>query len=596
MADVNQVLLQFMDTVFSPSNKIKVATNFKGQMGQIKKMLKNDTTGMISTIQDFMIKSATVDINFEASNANLTNLFTDWSKNVNKGLNIDIPSGLRGFTEQYFRERWTSSFIVVKIVWGKNSDNYTVPVAMYVYDGASIIPKNDARTINGIKYYFGKVKDSKILQNTEKETIFVRKPYNQWYDLYPTPYYVRRGTLYHGLFKNQILEKQAEMLSANFPYQLMLKLGTMDTIKRGMGPSEKDLQDAVDRFKGKKAEEDDQIYSKALIGAYPGDVKVEEFIPDYIKTLDEKIMKGVDKNLLTSLGMIELKGFSQTREEAILNPKVLIEEVIDGVNDYVELLEEIVELTRDKNKSKYKMGDHVSVSSGIIESFITDEMRTLIRSWYDRGIVAYEDALESTTPLKFKTQLIKREKENKNKEYITCYPRVVQNLEKDSADVSPVENENIPDDKKPDTPESQNYKNACDESELIVEPMKTIRSIPNEFSSKMDNDEKQIFKRAFNEKFEECQKLEYDKWFTHQACIEYASGKVLEYIEAPYKTNKDLPSNVSNPLPSDAQTIWRNVFNQSVTNGDSEDVARKKAWVAVKRGFKKNKDGNWVKK
>ena len=78
--------------------------------------------------------------------------------------------------------------------------------------------------------------------------------------------------------------------------------------------------------------------------------------------------------------------------------------------------------------------------------------------------------------------------------------------------------------------------------------------------------------------------------------MEFAWKTTKEYLEAPYKTNKDLPENVKNPLPAEAQTIWRNIFNQSVANGDSEDIARKKAWAGVKRGWKKNKDGNWVKK
>lgn len=68
-------------------------------------------------------------------------------------------------------------------------------------------------------------------------------------------------------------------------------------------------------------------------------------------------------------------------------------------------------------------------------------------------------------------------------------------------------------------------------------------------------------------------------------------GEVFE--EAPYKENKDLPEQVK-VLPSEAQDLWRRVFNESYSKG--EDYARKIAWTVVKKVFKKDKDGNWVKK
>lgn len=525
--DINQVYDKVFDAYFSSGSKIKVATDFPGQMRQIKSIYKNDTTALISTIVDFMIKTGTVDINFESSNANLTKLFTDWGNNVNKNISMDIPKGLRGFTEQYLRERWKSSFLVVKVVWGEK-DGYTIPRAIYVYDGASIRVDNSKKLLNTNEYYFGKVDKKNRLKNTKKETIFIRKPYNQWYEKYPTPYLVHRGTVYHGLFKNSVLARQEEIINTAFPYQYFIKVGTQEAVRKGLGPTEPQLQAILDKFKKKKQDFDTHEFAKGLAGAFPGDVNFEEHIPDYLKATDEKILKGTDKNILTSLGMIELKGFSQNREESILNPKVMIEEVIDAVTDYTELINEIVELTREKNSGRYKMGDYVTVNPGIIESFITDDMRTMIRSLFDRGLVSYEDTLESTTPLKFKTQAIKREKERKDELNKTMYPRVTQNLEKDPADLSP---ENVSDDKKKGTPEAENFKNACDETELITEPMKTIRSIPEEFKGNMTNKEKQVFKKAFNEKMEECIKLEYDPFLKHTKSIEYACDKVLNHIE-----------------------------------------------------------------
>ena len=95
----------------------------------------------------------------------------------------------------------------------------------------------------------------------------------------------------------------------------------------GMSPSKeqfKDLKDqivdAMERFKENGNFGD-------LIASLRHDVKLEYLIPDLEKVFDEKIVKSTDRNLLSSLGMIELKGFSSTREEAILNPKVLYKRI-----------------------------------------------------------------------------------------------------------------------------------------------------------------------------------------------------------------------------------------------------------------------------
>jgi len=226
------------------------------------------------------------------------------------------------------------------------------------------------------------------------------------------------------------------------------------------------------------------------------------------------------------LGMIELRGFSSNREEAILNPKILVEEVEDAVKDYKELLSEVVKQVKIRNSSRYTVNDKVEVQPDIIRTFLTAEMKTLIRSWYDRGLVGDKSGLENTTGLNFQTQVRERETENKDNLDKKMYPRVIQNMEKDPADLTP--NENISDDKKPGTPEANNYKNACEETECITEPMKTIRSIPNEIRNELDKDSQQIFKIAFNEKFAQCTELDYDDFLREKTSMEYAVEQTLK--------------------------------------------------------------------
>lgn len=74
----------------------------------------------------------------------------------------------------------------------------------------------------------------------------------------------------------------------------------------------------------------------------------------------------------------------------------------------------------------------------------------------------------------------------------------------------------------------------------------------------------------------------------------------------PYKNNKQLPEQVKNVLPDDAQDIYRaaynNAFDEYKDPGDREgdatreEVSHKVAWAAVKNVYQKSDDGNWVKK
>jgi cation transport regulator len=74
----------------------------------------------------------------------------------------------------------------------------------------------------------------------------------------------------------------------------------------------------------------------------------------------------------------------------------------------------------------------------------------------------------------------------------------------------------------------------------------------------------------------------------------------------PYKNNNQLPDQVKNALPEDAQTIYRAAYNNAYDEykdsddrkGDAsrEEVSHKVAWAAVKNVYKKSDKENWVKK
>ena len=62
----------------------------------------------------------------------------------------------------------------------------------------------------------------------------------------------------------------------------------------------------------------------------------------------------------------------------------------------------------------------------------------------------------------------------------------------------------------------------------------------------------------------------------------------------PYKSITELPDSVKDNLPKSAQTIWKNAYNHA----DSEGIENPSqyAWGAVKKAYKKDENGEWVKK
>ncbi|MFP4098891.1 MAG: putative cation transport regulator ChaB [Alphaproteobacteria bacterium] len=74
----------------------------------------------------------------------------------------------------------------------------------------------------------------------------------------------------------------------------------------------------------------------------------------------------------------------------------------------------------------------------------------------------------------------------------------------------------------------------------------------------------------------------------------------------PYKTLKELPDGVKNNLPVHGQEIYQAAYNSAwdqykdpddrYNDASREEVAHRVAWSAVKNEYKKDEDGNWVKK
>lgn len=539
----NYVWNQILTELLSARQKIKVSKQYHKQVCQIDNVLKNDTSSLISTIYEFMVESATVDFSFESGNPKFDEILNNWKQVVNRDINIDIPMGLRAVTEQYNRERWRSSFIALNVVWEKIGD-YELPSRMWFTDGKAIYVEGESAKLNGYKYYVGKSKEKELTSN-KKKTVLIRKPFNSWFDAYPTPYLVKRGALYHALLKSEIIQKQTDLIESIIPHILLIKAGNDVSVKMDGMPSETELVELREQVKSMV----DDYMSKSKygqnFGAFPYDVNLENLIPDLTKFLNETILKPSDKNLLASLGLIELEGFAKSRQETILNPKVLVEEVNESVKDWHDLLQEILFEIVKRNSPKHPktVQKDVRVVSGLVKTFVTDNTRVLLRSLFDRGTIGHQDLLEATTELDFMTSLKRRIKESSDIDAI-LFPHVIQNLENNFNDPNMTTPEDIMENNSPEKKKS--------DGDVKTAEIENIKELPR-------------------------------------------YKKIL--LNAIYETVDELPNNIKNVLPVSAQIIWLKAFNSAIKDGNNEETAIKIAWSAVKKKYKKVEDQKkWVKK
>jgi len=535
-------------SMLSTNTRLKVGRNFHEQVSKIDTLLKNDVTGMVGTIIDFMVQSACVPIKFESKNSTLNKIFEKWAEDLNSNVNIGIPRGFRALSEQYFRERWKSSFIVLNIAWGK-IDGYTMPVNMWFSNGGKVYVDHQDDNLTTTKYYLGpkREKPSNELISDLKKSVLVRKPYNFWYDKYPTPYLVKKGALYHALFQELIIDKQAQGINQVFPAMLAIKMGCDEAMRRGEMPTPEDMEEMKKKFIDLKTNTEDRTANNGLVGAFSHDTNFENLLPDFNKILDEKITNGTDRKLLMALGLIEFKGFSTNREEAVLNPKPLVSEIEDAVEDYVELIDDVIYEIRKKNADsnrKFSAKD-VSVAHDPIKTLLTDNMKNLIRSLYDRGLISKQDTVEGTTAYKFEQQVEKRKRELKdNLDEIMEAPVILNQDNKSTPD-----NRNNSDSNLEQTPAKK--KSEADVTAKIEDLTVT---------------QKQVFMNAYNRCLVACESLECDDGFKYNTSLEFADTALKNYLEKSYKKNSELPEEIQ-AMDSKSQMSFRKTFNKALKEG-----------------------------
>lgn len=540
MATIDSIAIRRLIAEFKHlQSKVTVPLDYDAQVVLVKDFLTNDDTGLVTTIFDFMVHCGdSVPLKLETGNDTLNNILSLWQKQtLNKNFSIDVQRGLREVTAQYLRERYTSSQIVLHIDWATqkiNGQNWSLPSRMWFYNGGSVRAKNKKGAINTKEYEVKINNEWRSLNNKGSSSILIQRPFNSWYETKTTPYFVRRGVLKNALLKKAIIQKQTEVIDAVIPYLLTLKSGSDNLAKMGQLATEEQMLELKEKLIAAVKEKNlDGI--KSLLAVFSYDTNLEHLMPDLIKIFNPDILKNVDKDLLAGLGLIELKGFASNREETILNPKVLVEEIKDAISDWSRLLENVMMEILERNSTTHRnlSQNNVKIVTGLIRAFLTNDMKTMLRSLFDRGIISYRSSVENIAELDFESELEMNDQEWKDNLRTRLYPRLTQNQEQHS---DPNLDNTLPD-RQPGTPEVDNFK--------ATDP----EFIKNE----------------------------------------------LEEVMAPYDKNSELPDAVKNNMSSELQTVFRRVVNQSLKRGDSETVAFKKAWAVIKQIGHKNKEGDWVK-
>lgn len=576
------------------SGKVKIPKDYFERIDKVKELLEDDYTGIVSTVFNYMVHAGTISFKFESSNDTLNNILNNqWQNNINSNVNVDIQRGLRAITTDYMRERWTSSLIALNIVWEKSGE-FTLPQKMWISDGSQIKverPKEQGKESSKFGkniYYLGRKGSNggkKLpLNGTD---VLIRKPFESSYKKDPTPYLVKKGTLRHALIKKVILEKQIKGIEEIFPYLMILRAGDQFLAQHGkLGDIETKLNALKESLIESQNDRNTSLRKGTSIMKARYDVGVEHLIPELRKFFDEDITKGTDKNLFSSLGLIELQGFGDTRQEAILNPKVLIEEVVDAVLDLADLYKDVLFLIMEKNRIDHRnlTKREVRVIPGVIKATLTNAMLQMIQQYSDRGILSIEDTFQGL-PVGFDKEVstIRRQREKERGDEQTHFPRVI--LNQDNKTIEDIPNRTP---SPQEVPQEENIEN--DQSNLI-----SCSNCNFRFDiTSLEECEKE---------FIECPKChaKLDQIGTHHTPKERLKRKKKdnkiygEYIDSPYRTNKDLPDSVK-VLPSHAQTIWRNVFNSIEEETGDEERAIRGAWSQVKKLYKKDSDGKWIRK
>jgi len=544
MNNDQQFLLNFLlSTIY---RKIVIPADYHGRVEAVKYMQEDDVSGLVDSLTDFAVDSASVNYGIETDNSKYTEILNKWLERINSGI-LGVPSGVDKLAEQYFRERWKwSSFPVLKMTeWEDAGNGLILPKKMFFVDGGSIYAKDKNQEENNLKlvnydYYLGSGMNTPLNKN-----VIMTKPFGSWYSKYPTPFLVKRGVLHNWQVVRSIKNKQDEILERIIPYLLHIKKGTeaLD-IQKDETYDDDQLQKVIDDFEtilNEYKQIDGKL--KKMVRATNFDEELKHLIPDISTMFNTAIFEQTERNILSGLGFIDvIESVSSSRRESVLNPKGFMEEIKKGVKDFKQILKEVVYAIEDKNKSHIKYtSNKVRIISSPITGFMTDKFKEKIRQCWDRGKISNRTAVEVIAEVDFETEVRRREQEQKDGIDATMYANVIENRKGIGIDIRKDKYNFVNTDKKEKTPDA-----------------------------KKDPVEKMNFRAS--------------------------SREDIVLVGSPYKNIKELPESVRNNLDLDLQRTFLSVFNKAYDTYENDSLSFRTAWSVIKQISRKDKKGKWVRR
>ena len=214
--------------------KIVVPEDYRSQVNVVKKMQRDDLTGLVDSLTDFYVNSASVNYRVETENDTLNDILEQWLEEINIEYKGKIPMGIEALAEEYFKERWKySSFPVLKVASWKAIGELQVPSKLFFVNSASIYAKDkdekgESQSLIGYDYYLSQKMNEKT--KLDKNVIF-SKPFARWFDKFPIPFLIKRGVYHNYEIIKSLKNQESQILDQIIPYLLMIKKGSPELFR-----------------------------------------------------------------------------------------------------------------------------------------------------------------------------------------------------------------------------------------------------------------------------------------------------------------------------------------------------------------------------
>lgn len=477
----------FINYLFQ-SQAITVPGTFHQRAAAVATMLDNDITGVVSTVTDYAIDSASeAKFKVECSDESLEELLDLWLESINLNIN-GVPSGLQELSKEYYKERWAGSSLCLlrvgkwkTIAIGKNS--IVVPMTLWFVNGASVYieRKNGKNYELGTDKYFLDEGKTIELPETTGEMIMVQKPTGRWFTQYPNPYLIQ-----HGVYKNwkalEVLQsKSNEVISKVLPYLFLIEKGDKDVfMNKDVSYSDTELQTLLDNFKT-AAEKYNSEKGKIPATAVPFDQKYSHLIPDLTNILSEELYRQGYRAILSGLGFVSIvQGVGDSRKEEVINPKPFIAEVNSGVDGFKSLLMDVIRLIIVENKithrklfSEQNFIKVVNTPLKINTSLLLDN----IRSAYVYGTISVQ-TYQEILGIDPEQELERMRKEWSEGLRDLYYPHLIQNQENaPDTNVSPAPVTKKQEEKQNEKTKVPPTMNKAEQEDLEIAPYKNVEDL-----------------------------------------------------------------------------------------------------------------------